>query len=147
MTFKVGDWVRTKTEEPQYNNLVGEIRDTDYDGDFIVTISTAHGISMTLPFNKNELKALTIDTAPSQDYSDWPDDTEKQEVEPSYYDFPQGIEVRHISAHLTSFGGQALQYVARATRLDGRNKGNPIEDLTKALDFIQWEIDRLRELE
>lgn len=82
-----------------------------------------------------------------EDYSDWPDDTEKQEVEPSYYDFPQGIEVRHISAHLTSFGGQALQYVARATRLDGRNKGNPIEDLTKALDFIQWEIDRLRELE
>lgn len=77
----------------------------------------------------------------------WPDDTEKQEVEPSYYDFPQGIEVRHISAHLTSFGGQALQYVARATRLDGRNKGKPIEDLTKALDFIQWEIDRLRELE
>lgn len=70
-----------------------------------------------------------------------------QEQEPSYYDFPQGIEVRHISAHLTSFGGQALQYVARATRLDGRNKGNPIEDLMKALDFIQWEIDRLRELE
>lgn len=61
----------------------------------------------------------------------------------NYYAFPGGVEVKDISAHLTSFGGQALQYVARATRLDGRNKGEQVKDLTKAIDFIQWEIERL----
>lgn len=62
---------------------------------------------------------------------------------PTYYDFPGGVQVRDISAHLTSFGGQALQYVARATRLDGNNKGEAVKDLRKALDFIGWEIERL----
>lgn len=61
----------------------------------------------------------------------------------NYYAFPGGVEVKDISAHLTSFGGQALQYVARATRLDGKNKGEQVKDLTKAIDFIQWEIERL----
>lgn len=62
----------------------------------------------------------------------------------SYYDFPGGVEVRQISAHLTGFGAQALQYVARATRLDGKNKGDVVSDLTKAIDFIRWEIERLQ---
>lgn len=62
---------------------------------------------------------------------------------PTYYDFPGGVQVRDISAHLTSFGGQALQYVARATRLDGNNKGEAVGDLRKAIDFIGWEIERL----
>lgn len=62
---------------------------------------------------------------------------------PTYYDFPGGVQVRDISAHLTSFGGQALQYVARATRLDGNNKGEAVKDLRKAIDFIGWEIERL----
>lgn len=64
-------------------------------------------------------------------------------INPTYYDFPGGVQVRDISAHLTSFGGQALQYVARATRLDGNNKGEAVKDLRKALDFIGWEIERL----
>lgn len=63
----------------------------------------------------------------------------------NYYDFPGGVEVRQISAHLTGFGAQALQYVARATRLDGKNKGDVVSDLTKAIDFIRWEIERLQE--
>lgn len=62
----------------------------------------------------------------------------------NYYAFPGGVEVKDISAHLTSFGGQALQYVARATRLDGKNKGEQVKDLMKAIDFIQWEIERLK---
>lgn len=66
-------------------------------------------------------------------------------VSPDHYKFPGGVEVINISEHLTSNGGQALQYIARATRLDGKIKGNPIEDLTKALFFAQREIDRLKE--
>lgn len=65
-------------------------------------------------------------------------------VSPNHYQFPGGIEVRQISAHLTSFGGQTLQYVARATRLDGKNKGNVVEDLEKAKTLIDWEITRVK---
>lgn len=63
----------------------------------------------------------------------------------SYYQFPGGIEVRQISAHLTSFGGQALQYIARSCRLDGNNKGEQVSDLKKVIDFCNWEIERLEE--
>lgn len=140
MTFQVGDHVVVINPESSFSNLVGQV------DEFEPNKEMSYGVKFSdrpyrVYFGPGEIQGVV------GDYSDWPDDAQKQEVDPSYYDFPQGIEVRHISAHLTSFGGQALQYVARATRLDGRNKGNPIEDLTKALDFIQWEIDRLRGLE
>lgn len=64
-------------------------------------------------------------------------------ISPNYYQFPGGHEVRHISAHLTSYGGQAVQYVARSTRLDGNNKGDRVENLRKAVKLIEWEIERL----
>lgn len=64
-------------------------------------------------------------------------------VNPSHYQFPSGVEVRQISGYLTGFGAQALQYVARATRMDESNKGDRIEDLRKAVKFIEWEIARL----
>lgn len=66
-----------------------------------------------------------------------------QEPKVPYYQFPGGVEVRQISAHLTSFGGQALQYVARSCRLDGGNKGERVSDLKKVIDFCNWEIERL----
>ncbi|WMI33940.1 hypothetical protein SEA_ERENYEAGER_69 [Microbacterium phage Erenyeager] len=65
-------------------------------------------------------------------------------IDPSYYEFPGGHEVRHISAHLTGFGSQALQYVARSTRLDGKNKGDTVENLQKAVRFLEWEIERIK---
>ena len=64
-------------------------------------------------------------------------------ISPSVYQFPNGVEVRDISAHLTSFGGQAVQYIARSTRLDGIVKGKPVEDLKKAIQLLEWEIERL----
>lgn len=67
-------------------------------------------------------------------------------VDPDYYDFPGGVQVKDISAHLTSFGGQALQYIARSTRLDGMNKGKQVTDLRKAIKLIEWEIERLGDL-
>lgn len=59
-----------------------------------------------------------------------------------YYQFGD-VQVKDISQHLTSLGGQALQYVARSTRLDGNNKGEQVKDLKKAIDLIRWEIERL----
>lgn len=63
---------------------------------------------------------------------------------PAYYRFPT-CQVADVSEHLTSNGGQAVQYIARATRLDGRVKGEPIRDLEKARDFLTREIQRLKE--
>ena len=68
---------------------------------------------------------------------------EDNQLSPNAYQFPNGVEVRHISAHLTSFGGQAVQYIARATRLDGVVKGLPVQDLKKAIQLLEWEVDRL----
>ena len=66
-------------------------------------------------------------------------------ISPSYYQFPNGVQVKDISKYLTSFGGQAAQYVIRSTRLDGNNKGDRIENLRKAIEMIQWEIERIEE--
>ena len=64
-------------------------------------------------------------------------------VDPDHYKFPGGAEVIDISEHLTSNAGQAVQYLARACRIDGRVKGNPVEDVRKALWFAHRELDRL----
>ena len=64
---------------------------------------------------------------------------------PSYYRMPSGIEVKEVARYLSSNGGQAVQYIARATRIDGEVKGNPIKDLQKAKDMIDDEIARLKE--
>lgn len=68
------------------------------------------------------------------------------DVNPSHYDFPGGVQVKDISAHLTSFGGQALQYIARSTRLDGMNKGEQVTDLRKAIKLLEWEISRMEQV-
>lgn len=64
-------------------------------------------------------------------------------VVPEHYAFPGGVRVHQISGHLTSFGGQALQYIARSTRLDGNNKGDTAENLRKAIRFLELEIERV----
>lgn len=61
---------------------------------------------------------------------------------PEYYRFG-GVQVIDISRHLSSNGGQAVQYIARATRLDGRVKGDSLADLRKAADMIADEIERI----
>lgn len=70
-------------------------------------------------------------------------DMKRNKMDPKYYEFPNGVTVRHISSHLTGNGAQALQYVARSCRLDGNNKGDSVEDIRKAIDFLNWEIERL----
>lgn len=74
-------------------------------------------------------------------------ETENNQLSPNVYQFPNGVEVKDISAHLTSFGGQAVQYIARATRLDGVVKGLPIQDLYKAIELLKWEAERMEALQ
>lgn len=76
--------------------------------------------------------------------------TPRESTAPAYYTMPDGTQVKKISRHLTGNGAQAVQYVARSCRVDGVIKGEGVEDqlrdLGKAVDFIQDEIARLKEL-
>lgn len=74
--------------------------------------------------------------------ADW-NKPEADPTNPDYYKFPNGAETIDITEWLSGCGAQAVQYIVRATRTDGKVKGDPIEDLTKALWFVRREIDRL----
>lgn len=64
-------------------------------------------------------------------------------INPNHYQFSNGAEVIDITENLTFNGGNAIKYLARATRLDGQNKGAVLEDLHKALWYVEREITRL----
>ena len=68
-------------------------------------------------------------------------------LNPNYYKFPNGAETIDISQYLSGCGSQAVQYVVRSTRIDKELKGNPLEDLHKAIWFIEREIARLEDAE
>lgn len=73
--------------------------------------------------------------------------TEVGEPKVPYYQFPGGVEVRQISAHLMSFPSQIMQYASRSGRVDGNCKSedvaDKIRDFEKIIDFARWEIERL----
>lgn len=72
-------------------------------------------------------------------------------VNPEHYRaFSNGAETIDISEHLTSNGGQAMQYIVRATRIPedlrkGETEYHWLEDLNKAKWFIDREIERIGE--
>lgn len=66
---------------------------------------------------------------------------------PAYYMLPNGVETIQVSQWLSSLGGQAVQYVVRATRIDGVVKEDPIQDIDKAIFLLRAERDRLALLE
>lgn len=74
--------------------------------------------------------------------ADW-NKPETDPTNPDYYKFPNGAETIDITEWLSGCGAQAVQYIVRATRTDGKVKGDPVEDLTKTLWFVRREIDRL----
>ena len=57
-----------------------------------------------------------------------------------YYIIPSGAEVIDVSENLSSLGGQIVQYVAHSTCIDGKNKGQRVEDLKKAEKLLQREL-------
>ena len=65
---------------------------------------------------------------------------------PQYYTgFSNGAEVIDIAENLTFNTGNAVKYLARAGRVDGRVKGDVLQDLEKARWYINREINRLKE--
>jgi hypothetical protein len=77
---------------------------------------------------------------------DWQKDLEvlKQQLEqdvvkhPSHYtSHPSGIEVIKITQHETFLRGNIIKYVLRAPY-----KGSELEDLKKARQYLDWEIEQ-----
>lgn len=62
-----------------------------------------------------------------------------------YYKFPGGIQAIDVARHLTGNASHAVCYIARSCRLDGNNKGEVVRDLSKAIDMIADEIERVKE--
>lgn len=82
--------------------------------------------------------------APVAEESAYPPVAKSNAVDPDHYKFPNGAEVIQISQWLTANVAQAAQYLARSSRIDGKNKGDTLEDLEKAKVFIDFEIARLK---
>lgn len=69
------------------------------------------------------------------------------ETNPGHYqNFSYNTEVIDITENLSFNGGNAVKYLARATRVDGQTKHeNPLTDLRKAKWYVEREIERLEQ--
>ena len=69
-------------------------------------------------------------------------------IDPQHYKgMSNGAEVIDITENLTFNAGNAVKYLARACRIDGHIKGNPEEDIQKALWYIDREIERMNNID
>lgn len=70
---------------------------------------------------------------------------EADPTNPGYYQgFSGGAQAIDIAENLTFNTGNAVKYLARAGRVDGRVKGDRIQDLEKAAWYVNREIHRLK---
>lgn len=138
--IKVGDRVRLTGSDwaGYYDNAVGSIvtvSKVSVDGMIWAREVGSLGENGILYDGRNGFRAeLVTDDA----------EDEHTPVSPQHYKFPGGEEVISISQWLTSNTGQALQYIARSSRIDGKNKGNAVEDIQKAIKFLTFELERLK---
>jgi hypothetical protein len=58
---------------------------------------------------------------------------------PDHYNQVPGIECIEVVQHFNFNRGNAIKYVWRAGA-----KGDPIQDLRKAMEYCQFEIDRIK---
>lgn len=57
---------------------------------------------------------------------------------PSHYKHPSGVEVIDITRYESFLRGNILKYVLRAPY-----KGHELQDLRKAAQYLEWEIERV----
>lgn len=59
-------------------------------------------------------------------------------TKPAHYDLPGGIQVIDLIRDESFLRGNLIKYVFRAP-----HKGNELEDLKKAAEYLKWEIERV----
>lgn len=62
-------------------------------------------------------------------------------TKPAHYDLPGGIQVIDLIRDESFLRGNLIKYVFRAP-----HKGNELEDMEKAAEYLKWELERLRAL-
>ena len=129
--LKVGDRVRAKY--PTFDHETSGTIADEHPRDGFVTVRWEGYQSYLSPEDGHDYGTDELDLV----------DGETDATNPSHYAFPGGAEVIDISQWLTSNAAQALQYIARSSRIDGKNKGDTVEDLLKAKVFIDFELKRL----
>jgi len=63
----------------------------------------------------------------------------KESVNPKHYFHPSGIEAIQITKFETFLRGNILKYILRAPY-----KGEELQDLLKAQQYLEWEIERVK---
>lgn len=105
---------------------------------------TDHGV-----FDLSDVKLVRLHDDPTP--ADHVPDAEEKVEEPAFdpvtkarhYNLhPSGVECITIAKHMNFCLGSALKYILRVD-----NKGTPIQDLRKAIQFLEYEIERRQELE
>lgn len=95
--------------------------------------------------NTNKYEELKIMT--DEQFQNITFDTQQPDpqINPEHYqNFSYNTEVIDIAENLSYNAGNAVKYLARATRTDGQTKHeNPLTDLRKAKWYVEREIDRL----
>ena len=65
--------------------------------------------------------------------------TEDAVRHPKHYAHPSGIEVIDITRYESFLRGNIIKYVLRAPY-----KGSELQDLQKAAQYLEWEIERVK---
>lgn len=94
-----------------------------------------------------QLVRLHDDPTPADHVPDAEEKVEEPAFDPvtkarHYNLHPSGVECITIAKHMNFCLGSALKYILRVD-----NKGTPIQDLRKAIQFLEYEIERRQELE
>lgn len=127
-TYKV---VATRDDGSHYWNRWGFAANESEN--YLIQYVDATGDEESIYFaDEKDLTLVVVDTA-----------TDNVNHPGHYSGFSNDAEVIDISENLTSNSAQALQYIARSSRIDGNNKGDTLEDLRKAQWFLAREITRL----
>ena len=136
--FKVGDRVRTTKRFRFIDPFTpGEVvGNTTANSAFDYYVSF-DGSPTRVPVREREIEFVNEIANPS------PRGQESPSSVPNYYLLPTGIQVIDVTRWLTGNAAQAVQYIARSSRVDEVYKGDRVKDLRKALDFINNEIERL----
>lgn len=129
--FKVGDKVRVVADGPLEAHW-GTVEDVSPPG---TTVWVEFGLPTgTLGFFPHELELVEGEEPLTAEPILTPDPVEH----PAHYYHPSGIEVIDIVKHESFMRGNIIKYVMRAPY-----KGNELEDLRKAAQYLAWEIERV----
>jgi len=133
--FKVGDRVRLTGHSWPVKRLLGKPALGDV---VILTRITDTGIPL---FTRNHVPyCIAPADGYGAEYVDPYDVTPtpgKDEVNPSHYGFPGGVQVIDITKHLDFLAGNVVKYVCRAGL-----KGDKLTDLRKAKQYLEWLIEK-----